>query len=146
MRVLVCGGREYADAAKVDATLNAIHYAEGCKIKILIEGGARGADAQGSLWAKRNHVPVARVNAYWELHGKAAGPIRNEAMLVLQPDLVVAFPGGFGTADMVRRARAYGVKVLEVGVDDVSMAAVTELGASLPATDLDQSQTGANHD
>lgn len=31
-----------------------------------------------------------------------------------KPDLVVAFPGGRGTADMVQRARAAGVEVLEV--------------------------------
>ena len=33
-------------------------------------------------------------------------------------DLVVAFPGGPGTADMVRRARAAGIKVLEVDSGD----------------------------
>jgi UDP-N-acetylmuramoylalanine-D-glutamate ligase len=30
-----------------------------------------------------------------------------------KPDLVVAFPGGRGTADMVAKARAAGVEVLE---------------------------------
>jgi hypothetical protein len=39
--------------------------------------------------------------------------MRNQAMLDYgKPDLVVAFPGGKGTADMVRRARVAGVKVL----------------------------------
>lgn len=32
-----------------------------------------------------------------------------------QPDLGVAFPGGRGTADMARRARKAGVRVVEVG-------------------------------
>lgn len=32
-----------------------------------------------------------------------------------QPDLVVAFPGGRGTADMVRRARAAGVETVALG-------------------------------
>lgn len=31
-----------------------------------------------------------------------------------KPSLVVAFPGGEGTADMVRKARAAGVEVVEV--------------------------------
>lgn len=31
-----------------------------------------------------------------------------------KPDVVVAFKGGRGTADMVRRAREAGVKVIEV--------------------------------
>jgi predicted polyphosphate/ATP-dependent NAD kinase len=37
--------------------------------------------------------------------GKAAGIIRNQRMLDEgKPDLVIAFQGGDGTADMVRRA------------------------------------------
>jgi hypothetical protein len=48
--------------------------------------------------------------ADWEKLGRSAGPIRNQAMLDEgRPDLVVAFPGHHGTADMVRRARAAGV-------------------------------------
>lgn len=49
------------------------------------------------------------------LRGKAAGPIRNQHMIdTAKPDLVVSFPGGAGTADMVRRAKAAGVRVIEV--------------------------------
>lgn len=33
---------------------------------------------------------------------------------VARPDLVVAFPGGRGTADMVRRATAAGIEVIRV--------------------------------
>jgi hypothetical protein len=49
----------------------------------------------------------------WKRHGPAAGPMRNQRMLDWGPDLVVAFAGGKGTADMVRRARAAGVDVIE---------------------------------
>ena len=46
---------------------------------------------------------------------RGAGPERNARMLAEgRPDLVVAFPGGTGTADMVRRAKAAGVRVVEV--------------------------------
>ena len=31
-----------------------------------------------------------------------------------QPDLVVAFPGGRGTADMVGRARSAGIEVIDL--------------------------------
>jgi hypothetical protein len=34
-------------------------------------------------------------------------------MIEWRPDLLVAFAGGKGTADMVRRARAAGVEVIE---------------------------------
>jgi hypothetical protein len=35
-------------------------------------------------------------------------------MLMQRPDVVIAFPGGAGTADMVRKARVAGVRVMEV--------------------------------
>lgn len=53
--------------------------------------------------------------ADWGSLGKAAGPIRNSLMLTeANPSLVIAFPGGKGTADMISKARAAGVKVIEV--------------------------------
>lgn len=65
-------------------------------------------------WARRSHVPVESYPADWR-RGKGAGPERNARMLAEGwPDLVVAFPGGRGTADMVRRAKAAGVRVVEV--------------------------------
>ena len=54
--------------------------------------------------------------APWKRFGPSAGGIRNQQMLDEgKPDLVVAFPGGKGTADMVRRAENAGVKVIKVG-------------------------------
>jgi len=127
MRVLVCGGRSYADKAKVYNTLDALCEQRGMKgdedacgnwmpkdIRI-IHGGATGADALADDWAVVNWVPVDEFKADWARDGKAAGPLRNQRMLVDgRPDLVVAFPGGRGTADMVRRARAAGVEVIEI--------------------------------
>jgi hypothetical protein len=52
-----------------------------------------------------NYVPVIEFPANWKVYGRAAGPIRNMKMLLEgKPDLVVAFPGGIGTADMVKKA------------------------------------------
>ena len=31
------------------------------------------------------------------------------------PELVIAFPGGDGTADMVERAKAAGIEIIEAG-------------------------------
>lgn len=38
--------------------------------------------------------------------------VRNRQMLEHEPDLVIAFPGGKGTADMIRVARKAGQKVV----------------------------------
>jgi len=55
----------------------------------------------------------------WDELGKKAGPLRNQRMLDEgKPDLVVAFPGGGGTKDMVRRAVSAGVAIHEVNRAD----------------------------
>ena len=109
MRVIVCGGRDYADSEKVAEVLS------GVEIRHLWHGGARGADTLADQWARQQPgVSVHPVPAQWKKYGRKAGPIRNQAMLGQSPDLVVAFPGGRGTADMVRRAQSAGVKVLQI--------------------------------
>lgn len=113
MRVLVCGGRDYSDDKKVSETLEQIDREN--QIKVLIEGGARGADCLAASWASSASIKVHTFKADWKTHGRPAGVIRNQKMLDIgKPDLVVAFPGGRGTADMVRRAKTAGVRVLEI--------------------------------
>lgn len=113
MRVLVCGGRDYTDHIRVTTVLSKLHSEAG--IDGVIEGGARGADRLAREWADRWHVPVETYEADWENQGSFAGPARNRRMLDEgKPDLVIAFPGGRGTADMVRKARKAGVEVVEI--------------------------------
>lgn len=104
----MCGGREYNNFAAVAEVLN-----EQMPFDLLIHGGAKGADELARDWADVTGVPVRCFKADWKTHGKAAGPIRNQQMLELgKPTLVVAFPGGRGTLDMVNRANRAGVRVL----------------------------------
>lgn len=110
MKLLVCGGRDFTDQERLFRELDKLHKASG--IKVVINGGAGGADALSSAWARTNGVERMVFKADWGLHGKAAGPIRNQEMLdVASPDYVVAFPGGRGTADMIRRAINAGIPV-----------------------------------
>lgn len=63
-----------------------------------------------------NCIPCLNYPANWSKYKKKAGPIRNQQMLDEgKPDLVVAFSGGTGTADMVHRAKVANVKVIEIG-------------------------------
>lgn len=112
MKVLVCGGRRYSSIEKVDQVLSTIH--EDGVISHLIEGGAEGADTIARTWAQGVGVQTVTCKANWEQFGKSAGPRRNANMLSLGPDLVVAFPGGAGTAHMVGVAKAAGIRVMEV--------------------------------
>jgi len=116
MRVLVCGGRNYGKTKEErDQFAAGMADAIGDKdVKAVIQGGASGADSLAVKWALARGLPVVSVFAKWHIHGKAAGPIRNQQMLDEQaPDLVIAFPGGAGTADMVRRAKSAGVEVVD---------------------------------
>lgn len=110
MKVLVTGGRDYIDRAEMFSVLNALHQDE--DITHVIHGGAMGADSLAGNWARLHGVQEVRCLANWQAHGRAAGPIRNRRMLDLGPDLVLAFPGGSGTASMIRIAKEQGVEVV----------------------------------
>lgn len=114
MKAIVCGGRDYKDRDFFFATMDAIH--QNLKLTAIIEGGASGADELALEWSRERGIPEhARYTADWSAHGRSAGPIRNMQMLSEErPDLVIAFPGGRGTAHMVRIARDAGVKVFEI--------------------------------
>lgn len=127
MRVLVCGGRDYADRDKVYKTLYDIcdefllwspEDEHGNKLPgpiTIINGAAKGADNIATDWAVVNRTGLKEYPADWDKHGKAAGYIRNKQMLDEgKPDLVIAFPGGVGTANMVKLAREAGIEVREV--------------------------------
>lgn len=110
MRVLVCGGREYSDADKMDRVLTDMHAVT--PFSILIYGMARGADDLAKMWAAARGVERLGFPANWERDGRAAGPIRNKQMLDKgKPDLVIAFPGGRGTQNMIKQAYAANVPV-----------------------------------
>ena len=115
MRVIVCGGRDYQDEKHVFEVLNDLdkHH----KISIIVTGGARGADSLAQYWAHSKGIPVKTYYANWNALGKAAGPIRNQRMIDeshVDDVILVAFPGGRGTADMIRRAKAALIEVFEV--------------------------------
>lgn len=118
MRVLVCGGRDFQDRASISMMLEPYRPANAAmdaSEHVLILGGALGADTLAEQWADVWGVRKRVFPADWKTHGKAAGPLRNQRMLDEgKPDVVIAFPGGRGTADMVRRARAAGLQVIEV--------------------------------
>lgn len=110
--VLVCGGRGFGDWDHLVETLDTLHREH--KFDILVHGAARGADAMAGTWGRNTGISVHEYPADWKLHGKAAGPIRNQLMLDSEPiDVVVCFPGGNGTADMKRRAIAKGIPVID---------------------------------
>jgi hypothetical protein len=111
LRLIVCGGRQYADGSTVARVLDKVHAEH--PIAEIICGGAPGSDDFVKHWGHANAVAVTVVRAEWQKYGHDAGPKRNQKMLEMKPDGVIAFPGGAGTADMVRLAREAGLKLWE---------------------------------
>ena len=106
MRVIVCGGRDYNDWPRVS---QAIYELPGDAV--VVTGGATGADMLALRAAVALGLAIEVHDAQWRLYGRGAGVRRNQKMLDAGADLVIAFPGGKGTADMVRRAERAGVPV-----------------------------------
>jgi hypothetical protein len=108
-RVLVCGGREFNDYELLVEELSLILP------DVIIHGAARGADSLAGEFAEAMKIPTEVYPADWNKYGKRAGYLRNVQMLEEgKPDLVVAFPGGKGTAMMINLAKKAGVEVTEV--------------------------------
>ena len=117
--VIVAGGGR--DLLWLPAQIAAVLMARtsGQLVHGLLHGGARGADRTIGRAAHQLGWPVEVLPADWRRHGRAAGPIRNRELLELAISraealssaaatvsvLVVAFPGGAGTASLVREAR-----------------------------------------
>lgn len=108
MRVLVCGSRNAKDPAPVRARLDRIRH----KLDFLVCGDASGVDAFAAAWARENGIAHAIFPACWEYYGREAGPVRNVWMSrMVVPDLVLAFEGGKGTANMVKVAHLQEIEV-----------------------------------
>jgi hypothetical protein len=106
MRILVCGGRDYARRDEVFRVLDDVQAQSPGHLEI-IHGAARGADSLAGAWAMARGAAVRIFRPEREMRG---GLMLEDG----SPHLVVAFPGGKGTADMVRQAKAAGVKVIEI--------------------------------
>lgn len=114
MRVLVCGGRKFSNAALLNRTLDNLWP----KPTVIIHGGCTGADLIAAHWSRKNGIPCAAYAADWKV-GNSAGPKRNAMMLKDgKPDLVIAFPTkgakNAGTQNMCLQAENAGIKVRRI--------------------------------
>ena len=109
MKVLITGSRNWSDKEAVEIAIAR------AKPDIIIEGGARGADAIAKEYAHKTFRRVVEIKAEWDKYGKKAGGIRNSTMLAMKPDLVLAFSMDLsndkGTRDAVNKATKKGIKV-----------------------------------
>lgn len=123
MRVLVCGGRHFSDVPKLWRYLDDLLAREPERgIDEIIEGASDdvtgpyvGADYWAHQWAIARDVGTTRFHAFWKEQGPAAGPIRNQRMLDEGHHKIgLAFVGNRGTANMIEKAEAAGVRIERV--------------------------------
>lgn len=110
--VAVTGGRGYSNWAALFEKLDSIHGAN--KIDLIVTGGCRGADWIAGEWATKGLVQLATfaVTARQWQNSLNSGPVRNKLMLTAcRPDVLVACPGGKGTAGCVALAKKLGIIV-----------------------------------
>ena len=130
MRVIIAGGRDYKFTVKDRKWLDSIH--RNWNIEEVISGMARGADLEGKEWADNRGIHVGPFPAKWDdldapnavirrrkdgkLYNANAGFDRNLKMAKYAkentPSALIAFPGGNGTADMIKTANRMGIPVL----------------------------------
>ncbi len=126
MITIIAGGRDYfftdVDAARLDGLRLTL------PITRVSTGLAPGADTGGECWAISRGIPVDPYPAAWgdisapgaivrtrrngTKYNARAGLDRNERMAAAS-DACVLFPGGVGTADMARRAKLHGLRIID---------------------------------
>jgi hypothetical protein len=109
IRVCVCGGRNFKEKEFLYNTLDKLLFIR--KDFIIINGDAHGADKLSTQWAIERNVYYELYRADWKKYKNAAGPIRNKQMIDSHIDLLVAFPGGKGTKNMIEQCKKNNIKV-----------------------------------
>lgn len=117
-RVLITGSRTWLDPLPVHNALNELLREHGAVA--VMHGACRsGPDAYAAQWVAQavrrspGNVVEIPVPADWETYGRKAGPLRNQHMVDLGQDLVLAFhaDNSRGTADCIRRAEKADIPV-----------------------------------
>lgn len=154
MIAVITGGRgvtgRVTNEYQVFLHLDRIHAAT--PISVIVEGGQRtvdkntkkiigGVDFWASRWAYSRGVRCITEPAKWDdftdpciiafrsngtRYNRVAGPKRNALMMEKhKPDMLVAFPGGSGTANAISEARKRGVPVNEIPYDQCNRKQIT---------------------
>lgn len=114
-RILITGSRDFADWSWM---LDVLTYAKSKSAPdaLLIHGDARGADTLAKMTWEGFGMPHKPFPADWNQYGKAAGHIRNKAMVDFGADICLAFPIGEskGTRGCMKLAEKAGIRVINI--------------------------------
>jgi len=112
-RVCIAGSRGYKHLERIDAVLDSL-----APDTVIVSGAARGVDAYAARSAQERGFRVEEFKADWERLGRAAGPVRNRAMIETCQALYAFWDGASrGTLHAMRTATLLGLPI-EVVLDD----------------------------
>jgi predicted Rossmann-fold nucleotide-binding protein len=131
-RVAVTGGRDHKITPEEERAFREALYLQGIFGRVIVlHGNCRGVDQAAAKLAEKWAYPTVPFVAPWDyMEGFAnnrfadkphyrkivraiAGPLRNW-MMVEAAHVLIAFPGGRGTADCIRQAEKKGIKVVRM--------------------------------
>lgn len=102
LRCIIAGGRDVHDYQLLIDAIDECQF----PIATVISGGAKGADALGERYAEEMNLKLQLFYPEWDLHGRAAGPIRNSKMAENADALIALWDGkSRGTKNMIETAR-----------------------------------------
>lgn len=114
MKVIIAGGRNITDPSLLTA---AVHDSE-FEITEIVHGGARGVDEMADRFAQHRGVPCRIFAGDWAGFGLSAGPRRNTEMAEYADALILIWDGkSRGSADMLRKAKAKGLKIYQLIIE-----------------------------
>ena len=107
MKLAIVGSRSFNNYNLLKDTINKYD-----NIKLIISGGAIGADKLAEQYAKEYNIETKIYLPDWNKYGKKAGPIRNE-LIIKDCDIVIAFWDGEsrGTLSSINIAKTLNKKL-----------------------------------
>ena len=119
LRILVCGGRHFADYDLLKETINGVIAESGWEDIEIVSGHCVGADRLGELYAEKHNASIKIFPAEWGKYGKRAGPMRNKQMIDyisgFEHKIVIAFVSANtkGTRNTITLAKKANIRVIE---------------------------------
>lgn len=111
IRIIIAGSRTFSDYNLLKCYSDSVLQEFDLSKIVIICGGAKGADQLATKYAEEHNLELKVVPPDWALFGKAAGFVRNAAM-VEYADVLIAFWNGKskGTEHVIDLAKLRGLK------------------------------------
>lgn len=112
MKTIIAGSRTITSSRLLYDIIDAWHKT--MPITEVVSGTAKGIDSLGEKWAEVHGIPIRQFRPNWD-DGPKGGPERNQKMADYA-ECLIAFSvnNSRGTADMIRKAKENGLKILEI--------------------------------